>query len=105
VKLDLALNKKLINNVPMFQDLSKNCILAIISRLEPRVNRERFLVRGSVSESDLQIYLPQEFVCLKGEKATEMFFILRGRVEVLIDTRTRKDRVVLKGFSARNGRV
>ncbi|CEO99112.1 Cyclic nucleotide-binding domain-containing protein [Plasmodiophora brassicae] len=78
IRLDLALNQKLINNVPMFRNLSRNCILSIIERLH------------------LKMFLPKEYICLKGEPGTEMFFIVRGRVEVMIPERTRRNRVILK---------
>ncbi|CEO99113.1 hypothetical protein PBRA_001018 [Plasmodiophora brassicae] len=78
MKLDLVLNRKLINNVPMFKDLSRNCILSIIKKLRPK------------------IYLPKEFICVKGEKGTEMYFVLRGRVEVIVPERTTTNRVIIK---------
>ncbi|SPQ97074.1 unnamed protein product (mitochondrion) [Plasmodiophora brassicae] len=66
-ELLLALNAKLIQQVPMFRDVSRVCLLSIISKLRSR------------------IYNPQEYIALKGEKCTEMFFIVNGSVQCTAD--------------------
>eukprot|EP00474_Spongospora_subterranea_P001831 CRZ02289.1 hypothetical protein [Spongospora subterranea] len=63
----LDLNQKLIKQVPMFRDLSRLCTLSIIAKLHSRV------------------YLPKEYIVIKGDKGLEMFFIVNGLVEKCSD--------------------
>eukprot|EP00736_Rhodelphis_marinus_P009361 Rmarinus@m.18252 len=64
-QLSLATNRPLLEQVPMFQDVKADCLMAIADVLESR------------------IYLPGEFIVIRGEQGDCMFFIVRGQVEVL----------------------
>lgn len=62
--LVFSLHKHLIMKVPMFHDITEPCLEAIIHALKSRV------------------FLPNEWVCLKGERGKEMFFVCRGKFEI-----------------------
>ena len=64
-KLDLEVNQQLLTKVPRFNQLPDGLLLVLIHSMESR------------------IYLPNELVYLIGEKACEMFFIVRGDIEKL----------------------
>jgi len=63
--LNLAMNQHIILKVPMFRDITEPCLEKLISCLSSR------------------IYLPGEWVAMTGEKGEEMFFVIRGKFEVL----------------------
>lgn len=64
-KLDLEMNQQLLQKVPRFQQLPDQLLLILIHSLISR------------------IYLPNELVFMIGERASEMFFVARGDLEVL----------------------
>jgi len=64
-KLDLEVNQQLLTKVPRFKQLPDGLLLVLIHSLVSR------------------IYLPNELVYLIGEKASEMFFVVRGDLEKL----------------------
>ena len=64
-KLDLEVNQQLLNKVPRFKNLPDGLLLVLIHSLVSR------------------IYLPNELVYLIGERASEMFFVVRGDLERL----------------------
>jgi len=63
--MKLAINERVIMKVPMFRDITEPCLEMLIGLLTSR------------------IYLPDEWVCIKGERGDEMFFVIRGKFEVL----------------------
>lgn len=65
--LRFALHKDIIRNVPMFKDVTEPIVEALISSCISR------------------IYLPNEWVILRGERGKGMFFIYRGMFEVIPD--------------------
>jgi CRP-like cAMP-binding protein len=68
-ELDLVLNRKLIRQVPMFAGITTDCLLDLTSMMKS------------------EIYLPQELGVIYGSRGTSMYFIIRGRCEVVIDRR------------------
>ena len=64
-KLDLEVNQQLLSRVPRFKQLPDGLLLVLIHSLVSR------------------IYLPNELVYLIGERASEMFFVVRGDLEKL----------------------
>ena len=67
LELHIALNRKLIQNIPMFKAISdSDCLIDLIEKLEPR------------------ICIPGEFICLEGDMGRDMYIIVRGKVQVLI---------------------
>jgi len=65
--LTFSLHRQLILKVPLFHDITETCLETIIRCLKPR------------------IYLPSEWVCLRGERGNDMYFIMRGLYEVFPD--------------------
>lgn len=63
--MDIAIMENVILQVPMFRDISTQCLEKVIEYMQPR------------------IYLPGEWVLIKGEWGEEMFFVLRGKFEVI----------------------
>jgi voltage-gated potassium channel len=78
-ELVFEINREMIQKVPMFNDINTECILALIENLKSRV------------------YLPKEVVCAAGERGEEMYFIVRGRFEVLVPV---KSQIVSFGCTA-----
>ena len=67
LELHIALNRKLIKNIPMFKAISdSDCLIDLIEKLEPK------------------IFIPGEYICLQGELGREMYIIVRGQVQVLL---------------------
>jgi len=67
LKLELSLDiyRRFIYNVPMFREISLECLIGLINIMDSR------------------IYLRDEIVVERGEKGSEMFFIQTGLLEVL----------------------
>jgi len=65
--MDIAILENVVLKVPMFRDISRPCLERLIENMEPR------------------IYLPKEYVIVKDEWGQEMFFIVRGKFEVLVE--------------------
>jgi len=79
--LQLAVNSQLVAKVPMFRDITETCLENLIKSLEAR------------------IYLPGEWVLMKGERGQEMYFIARGKFEVLPDISKKAIAVLTDGQS------
>jgi len=65
--MEIAIMENVVLQVPMFRDISRPCLERLIQNMEPR------------------IYLPKEYVIIKDEWGQEMYFIVRGKFEVLVD--------------------
>lgn len=65
VELSLQLNRRIIETVPLFEGASESFIRDLVSHLRAR------------------IYTPGDYVVRYGEVGSEMFFIHKGRVEVV----------------------
>ncbi|CAM9642417.1 unnamed protein product, partial [Ectocarpus sp. 12 AP-2014] len=66
LKLNIALKKRLIDQVPLFKTFSPSGTIALVQNLIP------------------SIILPGELIVRQGEPATCMFFISRGSVRVTV---------------------
>ena len=67
LELNIILNRKLIENIPMFRVITNtNCLIDLIEKLIPK------------------IYIPGEYIVLEGEAGDEMYIMLRGLVHVLV---------------------
>jgi len=67
LELHISLNRKLIENVPMFKMIKDhNCLIDLIEKLKPK------------------IFIPGEYIVLEGEVGAEMYVVVRGIVNVLI---------------------
>jgi hypothetical protein len=65
IEIAMFLNRDIIMKVPLFRGQTDHFISAVVSKLRPRV------------------FLPGYFVIRKGDIGREMFFIARGKVEVV----------------------
>ena len=67
LELHISLNRKLIENVPMFKMITDSeCLIDMIEKLLPK------------------IYIPGEYIVLQHEVGSEMYVIVRGLVHVLL---------------------
>lgn len=63
-EMTISMNQRLLSKVRLFEGVSQACMAALVSRIQGR------------------IYLPAEFIVTEGEMGKEIFFILRGEVQV-----------------------
>jgi hypothetical protein len=62
----LSLSSATIGKVELFKGLEKSFISALVSRMGKRV------------------FIPGEFLCHQGDEGDEMYFIRKGKVEILV---------------------
>ncbi|CAH1780519.1 unnamed protein product [Owenia fusiformis] len=67
IRADLAINVHFstLCKVHLFQDCDKNLLYDLVLKLKP------------------QLYLPDDYICRKGEVGTEMYIVMQGQVEVV----------------------
>ena len=80
LELTIEINRKYLEKVPMFKDISFDCMIFMISVLESR------------------IYLPEEFVVYERQEGKEMFFIQSGMLEVVDQTKNMRIRLIEGDF-------
>eukprot|EP00736_Rhodelphis_marinus_P006066 Rmarinus@m.21456 len=61
----VAVNEEMVQRVPIFQGISRRCLITLIQKLKS------------------EIHLPGEFIVVEGEIGNEMYFIVQGQLEVL----------------------
>jgi voltage-gated potassium channel len=67
IEVTMYINRRVIENVPLFRDASEEFIREMVITLKPRV------------------YLPDDIVFRKGDIGAAMYFVSKGNVEVLDD--------------------
>lgn len=79
LELNIILNRKLIENIPMFRVITNtDCLIDMIEKLTPK------------------IYIPGEYIVLEGEEGDEMYIMLRGLVHVLVGKTAKEHVATLK---------
>ena len=67
VKLNLAVNRQVVNSVPLFSNCSQAVLASVIEQLYQVV------------------ILPGEYACEQGNAGEEMYFIVRGRIQIIYE--------------------
>ena len=67
IKLSVAVNRQVVNSVPLFHDCSEDVLASVIEQLYQIV------------------MLPGEYACEQGDAGEEMYFIVRGRVQIIYE--------------------
>lgn len=67
MKADLAIHVHfdILSKVSLFQDCDKNLLYDLVLKLKP------------------QLFLPNDYICRKGEVGTEMYIVMSGIIEVV----------------------
>ena len=68
IKLNLEVNRQVVNSVPLFYDCSEEVLASVIEQLYQIV------------------MLPGEYACEQGDVGEEMFFIVRGRIQIIYES-------------------
>ena len=80
LKLNLAVNRQIVNSVPLFSNCSQAVLASVIEQLYQVV------------------LLPGEYACEQGDAGEEMYFIVRGRIQIIYedDSGFRKELAIRK---------
>ncbi len=80
LKLNLEVNRQVVNSVPLFHNCSEEVLASVIEQLYQIV------------------ILPGEYACEQGDIGEEMYFIVRGQIQIIYECRrgTRTELVVRK---------
>jgi len=80
LELQISLNKKIIQNVSLFKSIqSSDCVIDMIENFVPK------------------IFIPGEYIVLEGDIGTDMFIIVRGKVQVIRESNGKKTVVCTLG--------
>jgi hypothetical protein len=91
LELHISLNRKLIENVPMFKMIKDhNCLIDLIEKLKPKIFIPGEYVSANLSFTMGCAIPPYSFffvyiqIVLEGEVGAEMYVVVRGIVNVMV---------------------